>query len=35
MTSASRETHPDIGGDEAAQADLNAARAVALKEITP
>lgn len=31
----SRQTHPDIGGDEAAQADLNAARAEALKEITP
>lgn len=31
----SRETHPDAGGDEAAQAELNAARAEALKEITP
>ena len=33
--SLSRETHPDAGGDEAAQAELNAARAEALKEITP
>ncbi|WP_303713427.1 hypothetical protein [Brevundimonas naejangsanensis] len=31
----SREKHPDAGGDQAAQADLNAARAEALKEITP
>lgn len=30
-----RETHPDVGGDHAAQAELNAARADALKEITP
>lgn len=33
--SLSRETHSDAGGDEAAQAELNAARAEALKEITP
>lgn len=31
----SREKHPDAGGDQAAQAELNAARAEALKEITP
>lgn len=29
----SRKTHPDAGGDQAAQAELNAARAQALKEI--
>ncbi|MNJ05368.1 hypothetical protein D3C73_1666420 [compost metagenome] len=29
----SRETHPDAGGDPAAQAELNAARDEALKEI--
>ena len=31
----SRETHPDAGGDGSAQAEANAARAEALKEITP
>lgn len=33
--SLSREKHPDAGGDQSAQAELNVARAEALKEIMP